>query len=84
MSHEIFLPLIDILKMGCRFPDGLWILCATIRALMSGHVITGPDSGDGYKDVYTNKLESIQGGDIHLRYGTKESVVAKRIVIFDC
>ena len=32
---------------------------------------------DGYKDVYTNKLESIQGTDIHYWYGTKEAFVAK-------
>ena len=32
---------------------------------------------DGYKDVYTHKLESIKGADIHYWYGTKESFVAK-------
>ena len=32
---------------------------------------------DGYKDVYTNKLESIRGRDIHFWYGTKEAFVAK-------
>ena len=32
---------------------------------------------DGYKDVYTNKLESIYGADIHFWYGTKEAFVAK-------
>ena len=32
---------------------------------------------DGYKDVYTNKLESIYGADIHFWYGTKETFVAK-------
>ena len=32
---------------------------------------------DGYKDVYTHKLESIQGSDIHYWYGTKEAFVAK-------
>lgn len=32
---------------------------------------------DGYKDVYTNKLESIQGADIHYWYGTKEEFVAR-------
>ena len=32
---------------------------------------------DGYKSVYTNKLESISGPDIHFWYGTKESFVAK-------
>ena len=32
---------------------------------------------DGYKDVYTNKLESIHGADIHFWYGTKEALVAK-------
>ena len=32
---------------------------------------------DGYKDVYTNKLESIHGSDIHYWYGTKEAFVAK-------
>lgn len=32
---------------------------------------------DGYKSVYTNKLESIHGTDIHFWYGTKEAFVAK-------
>ena len=32
---------------------------------------------DGYKDVYTQKLESIQGADIHYWYGTKEAFVAQ-------
>ena len=32
---------------------------------------------DGYKDVYTNKLESIHGADIHFWYGTKEAFVAR-------
>lgn len=32
---------------------------------------------DGYKDVYTNKLESIHGSDIHYWYGTKEAFAAK-------
>lgn len=32
---------------------------------------------DGYKDVYTHKLESIHGSDIHYWYGTKEAFVAK-------
>jgi pimeloyl-ACP methyl ester carboxylesterase len=32
---------------------------------------------DGYKDVYTHKLESIHGDDIHFWYGTKEAFVAK-------
>ena len=32
---------------------------------------------DGYKSVYTNKLESISGTDIHFWYGTKEAFVAK-------
>ena len=32
---------------------------------------------DGYKDVYTHKLESITGTDIHFWYGTKEAFVAK-------
>ena len=32
---------------------------------------------DGYKDVYTNRLESIHGDDIHFWYGTKEAFVAK-------
>lgn len=32
---------------------------------------------DGYKDVYTQKLESIHGEDIHFWYGTKEAFVAK-------
>ena len=32
---------------------------------------------DGYKSVYTNKLESISGKDIHFWYGTKEAFIAK-------
>ena len=32
---------------------------------------------DGYKSVYTNKLEFICGPDIHFWYGTKEAFVAK-------
>ena len=32
---------------------------------------------DGYKSVYTTKLESITGNDIHFWYGTKEAFVAK-------
>ncbi len=32
---------------------------------------------DGYKDVYTHKLESINGADIHYWYGTKEAFVAQ-------
>ena len=32
---------------------------------------------DGYKSVYTNKLEAIYGADIHFWYGTKETFVAK-------
>ncbi|MBR2064390.1 MAG: alpha/beta hydrolase [Bacteroidales bacterium] len=32
---------------------------------------------DGYTSVYTTKLESISGGDIHYWYGTKEAFVAK-------
>ena len=32
---------------------------------------------DGYKDVYTNKLESLSGADVHYWYGTKEAFVAR-------
>ena len=32
---------------------------------------------DGYKSVYTNKLESITGNDIHFWYGSKEAFVAR-------
>ena len=32
---------------------------------------------DGYKSVYTSKLEAIHGNDIHYWYGTKEAFVAK-------
>ena len=32
---------------------------------------------DGYRSVYTNKLESIHGADIHFWYGTKEAFAAK-------
>ena len=32
---------------------------------------------DGYKSVYTNKLEAIHGADIHYWYGTLEAFVAK-------
>ena len=39
---------------------------------------------DGYKDVYTSKLESIQGADIHFWYGTKEAFVAKAQVRHLC
>ena len=37
----------------------------------------GKAAREGYKDVYTNKLESIHGADIHFWYGTKEAFVAK-------
>ncbi len=32
---------------------------------------------DGYKSVYTNRLNSISGKDIHFWYGSKETFVAK-------
>ena len=32
---------------------------------------------DGYKSVYTNKLNSISGNDIYYWHGTKEAFVAK-------
>ena len=32
---------------------------------------------DGYKSVYTSKLERITGADIHFWYGTKEAFAAK-------
>ena len=32
---------------------------------------------DGYRSVYTNKLESIGGSELHYWYGTKEAFVAK-------
>ena len=32
---------------------------------------------DGYKSVYTNRLNAIHGADIHFWYGTKEAFVAK-------
>lgn len=32
---------------------------------------------DGYKDIYTHKLESVGKTDLHFWYGTKESFVAK-------
>ena len=32
---------------------------------------------DGYKSVYTSKLERISGADIHFWYGTKEAFAAK-------
>ena len=32
---------------------------------------------DGYKSVYTSKLQSISGADIHYWYGTLEAFVAK-------
>ena len=32
---------------------------------------------DGYKSVYTNRLNAIHGTDIHFWYGTKEAFVAK-------
>ena len=37
----------------------------------------GKSVRDGYKDVYTHKLEAIHGADIHFWYGTKEAFVAK-------
>lgn len=37
----------------------------------------GKSVRDGYKDVYTHKLEAIHGADIHFWYGTKEALVAK-------
>ena len=37
----------------------------------------GQGSPRWYKDVYTHKLESIHGDDIHFWYGTKEAFVAK-------
>ncbi len=39
---------------------------------------------DGYKDVYTQKLESIQGPDIHYWHGTKEAFVAKAQARYLC
>ncbi len=36
---------------------------------------------DGYKSVYTSKLERIYGNDIHFWYGTKEAFAAKPQVI---
>ena len=32
---------------------------------------------DGYKSVYTNKLESISGNDIYFWHGIKEAFAAK-------
>ncbi len=32
---------------------------------------------DGYKDVYTHRLEAVHGDDIHYWYGTKEAFVAR-------
>ena len=32
---------------------------------------------DGYKDVYTHRLDSVSGDDIHYWYGTKEAFVAR-------
>lgn len=32
---------------------------------------------DGYQSIYTSRLESIHGADIHYWYGTKETFVAK-------
>lgn len=32
---------------------------------------------DGYKDIYTHRLESVADTDIHFWYGTKEAFVAK-------
>lgn len=39
---------------------------------------------DGYKDVYTHKLESVCGADIHYWYGAKEAFVAKPQVLHLC
>ena len=32
---------------------------------------------DGYKDIYTHRLDSVEDTDIHFRYGKKEAFVAK-------
>ncbi len=32
---------------------------------------------DGYRDIYTQRLESVKGTDIHFWYGTREAFVAK-------
>lgn len=32
---------------------------------------------NGYKDIYTNKLESVSNTDIHFWYGTKEAFIAR-------
>ena len=45
--------------------------------LLDGPYGKGKAARDGYKDVYTHKLESIHGADIHYWYGTKEAFVAK-------
>lgn len=39
---------------------------------------------DGYKDVYTHKLESISGADIHFWYGTREAYVARSHADYLC
>ncbi len=37
----------------------------------------GKAVSDGYKDIYSHKLESIKGADIHFWYGSKEAFFAK-------
>ena len=50
------------------------LLDECIKAWTSGK---GKAVRDGYKDVYTHKLNAIYGTDIHYWYGSKESLVAK-------
>ena len=61
VSYEIFLPLIELLDE-----------CKKVWPYGKGKAVRA-----GYKDVYTHKLESIHGADIHFWYGTKEAFVAK-------
>lgn len=50
------------------------LLDECIKAWPSGK---GKAVRDGYKDVYTHKLNAIYGSDIHYWYGSKEALVAK-------
>ena len=73
VSYEIFLPLIKLLEEKFR------VIAVQLDGFTMG---VNPFGGrqavlDGYKDVYTNKLESITGADIQFWYGSKEAFVAK-------
>lgn len=55
-----------------RYYDVLLDECRKVWPYGKGQAVL-----DGYRDIYTNKLESVNGTDIHFWYGTKEAFVAK-------